>query len=252
MKKSKNWTLLLVGGLVVLVLGLIGSVALAQDATPEAETPTPGETTPESDGSFSLRGLGDFGGFGRHGGDSNWLENLAEALGITVDELEDAQEQAHAASVADAVAASEITQAQADQILAAHALKGYIDRQAILATALGMTTEELEAALAAGQSISDLMGEKGIDAATLQANAQAAYETAVQQAVTDGVITQAQADEILASGNLNLFGHGGHGGRGGHHGRGGQGGRGYGLPSIPDSTTPDTTEPETTDTSFDA
>jgi hypothetical protein len=250
MEKSKKWPILMMGGLLVLMLSLIGSIALAQDTTPEAETPAQEQS--ESGSARIWRGLGHWGGFG-HGdsADSNWLENLAEALGITVQQLEEAQEQAYAASVADAVAAGQITQEQADQILANRALKSYIDRRTILATALGMTADELEAALAEGQSMSDLMDEKGIDAATLQTNAQAAYEAAVQQAVTDGVITQAQADDILAEDGFNLFGHGG---RGSHHGggRGGRGGHGFFSPMLPDSTTPDTTVPETTDTSLDA
>jgi len=227
------------GGVLALMLGLIGSVALAQTATPEAETPTQEETTPEWGSRFR--------GFGRFGGNGNWLENLAEALGITVDELEDAQQQAYAASVADAVAAGQITQEQADQILARHALKSYIDRQAILAAALGMSVDDLEAALADDQSIVDLMVERGIDSATLQTNARAAYETAVRQAVADGVITQAQADEILAGDGFNLFGRGGFGGhRGGHHG--GRGGfHGFVEPSSPDDDGADTT-----DTGFDA
>lgn len=250
MEKAKKWPVLVISGLLVLMLGLIGSIALAQDATPEAETPAQDESQSGSAGIW--RGLGHWGGFG-HGdsADANWLENLAEALGITVQQLEDAQEQAYAASVDDAVAAGQITQAQADQILANRALKSYIDRQDILATALGMKADELESALDEGRSVSDLMDEKGIDAATLQANVQAAYEATVQQAVTDGVITQAQADEILADDGFSLFGRGD---RGGHHGggRGGRGGHGFFSPTLPDSTTPDTAFPETMDTSLDA
>ncbi len=239
MDKKRNWSLLLMGGVLALMLGLIGSVALAQTATPEAETPTQEETTPEWGSRFR--------GFGRFGGNGNWLENLAEALGITVDELEDAQQQAYAASVADAVAAGQITQEQADQILARHALKSYIDRQAILAAALGMSVDDLEAALADGQSIVDLMVEQGIDSATLQTNAQAAYEAAVRQAVADGVITQAQADEILAGDGFNFFGRGGFGG----HRVGHLGGRG-GSHGLVEPSSPDDDGADTTDTGFDA
>ena len=250
MERRKNWSLRLIGSVLVLMLGLIGSIALAQEATPETEATTPDESGSAFGGFFGMRGPGHWGGPGGSS-NSNWLENLAEALGITVDQLGAAQEQAYAATVADAVAAGEITQEQADRILAAHALKGYIDRKAILASSLDMTTEELETALAAGQSLSDIMTEKGIDMATLKANAQAAYEAVVQQAVADGVITQAQADEFLSADVSRLFGHGGFGGHRGR-GHGGRGGRGFGSPVNPDSTTPDTTTPETTDTSFDA
>lgn len=245
MKKQKNWLILSIGVVVVLMLGLMGSVVLAQDASLEAETPAQ-ESIPNADGLPGRHGFGGWGDFGRHRDNGTWLENLAEALGITTDQLEAAQNQAYAASVADAVAAGQITQEQADQILAAHALKSAIDRQEIMATALGMTVDELEAAHADGQTLVDLMVAQGIDSATLQANVQAAYEAAVQQAVADGLITQAQADAFLAQGGLNLFGHGGGGRHGGH------GGRGFGFPQSPNSTAPDTTTPETTDTAFDA
>ena len=248
MEKPKKWPLLLIGGVLILMLGLIGSIALAQDAAREDETPSHEQTMPKLDGPWGFRGLGTRGGPERHAGGSDMQTYLAEALGITVDQLEDAQQRAYEAAMADAVAAGELTQEQADQILAAQALNRAIDRQAILATALGMTTDELDAAFAEGQTIRDLMDEKGLNAETLMANARAAYEAAVQQAVTDGVITQAQADEILTGGTFNLFGHGD---RGGHHG-GGRDGHGFGLPRIPDSTTPDTTAPETTDTNSDA
>jgi hypothetical protein len=249
MEKGKRWTFLLVGAVAVLVIGLIGSIALAQEATPEAETPAQSETTPDSNDVPRLRGFGHWGELGRHG-DSTWLTYLAEALGITVDELVDAQERAYGAWLGDAVEQGQLTQEQADELLAARALKAYVDKNAILAEALGMTVEELETALAS-QSLSDLMAERGIDAATLQANAQVAYEAAVQRAVADGVITQAQADEILSASSFGLFGRGGfgghHGGRGRHGGRGG----GFSLPEVPDSVTPES-DSDTTDTSFDA
>lgn len=249
MEKGKRWTFLLVGAVTVLVIGLIGSIALAQEATPEAETPAQAETTPDPDDIPRLRGFGHWGGLGRNG-DSNWLTYLAEALGITVDELEDAQERAYGAWLGDAVEQGQLTQEQADELLAACALKAYVAKDVILAEALGMTVEELETALAS-QSLSGLMAERGIDAATLQANAQAAYGAAVQRAVADGVITQAQADEILSDPSFNLFGRGGfgdhHGGRGRHGGRGG----GFSLPEVPDLGTPESNS-DTTDTNFDA
>lgn len=249
LKKNKpaKRAFLLMGVVVALLLALIATVALAQGETQE-ESIVPGR-----DGVLGLRGPGLIGGFGHFGGDGDWLAYLAEALGITVDELEAAQEEAYAAAMADAVTAGEITQEQADEMLARRALSAYIEHDAILATALGMTVEDLESALAGGQSLGAIIAERGIDAATLQANAQAAYEAAVQQAVTDGVITQAQADELLSGGGLNPFGLGGGGhdwpgGRGGH---GGRGGRGRGFDLAPDATTPEAA-PETTDTGFDA
>ena len=96
-------------------------------------------------------------------------ELLADALGITVDELKAACEAAWEARLAQAVADGRITQEQADMILARRALADYLDRDAI------------------------------------REAIRAIYEDAVQQAVTDGVITQEQADAILSGGGLGML-----------------------------------------------
>ena len=237
--KQRKWPFLFIAALSVLLIGLMASIALAQSATPETGTETEDNAT-QADG-LSLRGL-------HHGfmtsGSSAHDEYLAEALGITLDQLQAARRAAMAAYLADAVTAGDITQEQADLALAKVALSDVISQKALLAEALGMTTEELEAALTGGQSLSDLMTATGIDADTLQTNLQAAYEAAIARAVADGVITQAQADAVLAQDtNFGLFGGHGRGGRG-HHGRGGS----WSTPSTPDSDSDDTT----TDTNFDA
>lgn len=248
--KQRKWSLVFITALSVLLIGLLASVVLAQTATPEAETDN--STTPAQ--GLSLRGL-------HHGVMSSGSAHdayLAEALGLTVEELQAARRQATAAYLADAVTAGDITQEQADLMLAKVALNGVIDRHALLAEGLGMTVEALTAALEGGQSLSDLMTAAGIDADTLQTNIQAAYEAAIARAVADGVITQAQADAVLAqeSNGFGFFGghgfgghgFGGHGGgRRGHHGRGGS----WGIPSLP--STPDSgSDDTTTDTNFDA
>lgn len=249
MVKPKTRAFLIVGGLVVLLIGLLATATMVR--TVLAQTATPGATTP-SDGDTDIPALpfgrsGRLGGFGHSGSRDGGDEYLAEALGITVEELQAARETAYAAYLADAVAAGEITQAQADELLARQRLSSYIDHEALVAEALGLSVDELEAALAGGQSLSDLMTAQGLTAETLQTALQTAYEAAIARAVADGVITQAQADAYLsASANFGLFG--------GHHGfGGGRGGRGHGGGfSRPDDTDPDTTTPETTDTGFGA
>ena len=235
--KQRKWSFLVIAALSVLLVGLMASIALAQTATPETETE---DNATQADG-LSLRGL-------HHGfmssGSSAHDEYLAEALGITLEQLQAARRTAMAAYLADAVTAGDITPEQADLALAKYALRDVIDQKALLAEALGLTTEELEAAFNGGQSLSELMTTQGIDADTLRTNVQAAYEAAIARAVADGVITQAQADAVLAQDtNFGLFGGHGRGGRG-HHGRGGS----WSTPSTPDSDSDDTT----TDTNFDA
>jgi hypothetical protein len=146
-------------------------------------------------------------------------EYLADALGITVDELNAAQLTAYQTQVAAAVAAGTITQAEADLLLARKAAQSYLDTDALNAAVL------------------------------------AAYEDALAEAVAAGDITQAQADALLAQLQTQSFdfgfgGHGrGHGGGGRHGGHGG-----FGLDLTPD-TAPETTpgsDSTTTDTALDA
>ncbi len=139
---------------------------------------------------------------------------LADALGISVEELQAAELAGYAAELAAAVEAGTITQAEADLMLARQAAQNYID-------------------------------EAGLNAAM-----QAAYEDALVAAVADGAITQAQADALLAQLATQTFNFGfGGNGRGGHHGHGGPGG--FGLETLPDSA-PETTPDTTTNTAFDA
>lgn len=177
-------------------------------------------------------------------------ENLAAALGITVEELDAAQLKAYETGVAQAVEQDLITQVQADELLAGDPTthpngrwekwledKG-IDFDALLADALGITTDKLQEAYSQAytaridqavtdgditQEQADLMkGQYALrNDASFQSTMQSAYETAVNQAVADGVITQAQADLILVDasdmkfGKMSGFGGHGHGERGG-------------------------------------
>lgn len=210
---------MVIGFVVMLVLSLGAVAAFAQD-----------DATPDTDTLPAMPfGRGGFGGHRGHhgfGGGAN-EEALAEALGITVEELQAAREKLMAERLAQAVEDGYMTQEQADSMLAMHAVHAYIDRQAILADVLGLTVEELEAARADG-SLYDTLAN--ITPAELQARMQAAMEAAVQQAVADGAITQAQADLILeqiasGAGMMGRFG--------GHHGFGGGMRGGFRTP-LPD------------------
>jgi formaldehyde-activating enzyme involved in methanogenesis len=156
---------------------------------------------------------------------------LAEALGITIEDLQAAREKANEAAIAQAIEEGIITQEQADHMLARRDLMSYLDRDALLAKALGITVEDLRATYEEGKSLSDLMAENELDAATVRENLQAAYAEAIAQAVEDGVITQEQADEMSAHRGPGFgfpgFGPGKmHGDWGGFPGHGGFRGRG--------------------------
>ena len=159
--------------------------------------------------------FGRFPGFdqhGRFGGDIDYDALLADALGITVEELQSGREKADLAALEEAVAKGYITEEQASLMKARAALEKYIDRNELTAKALGITVEDLESALQNAKTFKDLLDESGLDAETFHTNLQAAYKEAIQQAVTDSVITQDQADLLLEQ-ELNgpMFGGGMHG-----------------------------------------
>ncbi|MBE2224246.1 MAG: hypothetical protein IAF02_22090, partial [Anaerolineae bacterium] len=168
---------------------------------------------------------------------------LAAELGISVETLQAAQETAREAALAQAIADGDITQEQIDLMKAGQALRDYLDQEDVLAELLGLTVEEFEAAKEDG-TIRDLVTASGLTQEEIMTAMQTARETAVAQAVADGVITQEQADQLQAMPGLGHFG-GGHGGHGGH-GRGGFGGsRGGGVPGgSPNTVAP--TAPDTT------
>jgi len=191
-------------------------------------------------GGLGRRGFGVFGFRGAPKGVASGAIDeealLAEALGITVDTLQAAREEANQAAITQAVEEGIITQEQADELLARRNLQSYLARDALLAKALDMGVEELKAAYADGETLSTLMSERGLDAATVREHLQTAYDEALAQAVADGVITQEQVDEMQNRAGLGFGMPFGPGGRGGFDGRGGpRGGFGRGCPQVPDT-----------------
>jgi hypothetical protein len=209
-------------------------------------------------------------------------QDLAAALGITVEQLNSAYQTANNAAIDQALKAGLITQAQADQLKNNGRTFPYgdhwggwlagseIDMNALLANALGISTDALQDAYVKAyntridqavsdgnlsQAQADLM--KGrfalFNSKAFQSAMQTAFEAAVKQAVSDNVITQAQADQILKAqtgsgfpgfGNSEGFGFGHEGGRGGgHNGKPGgwmpgNGSGGTQSPAAPSTTTP--------------
>lgn len=111
----------------------------------------------------------------------NGDELLADALGIGVDELQEARAEVRAARLEELVDAGVITQERADLLAAREVIAGYVDREGL--------------------------------AETLQN----AYEAAIDAALADGAITQEQADQLLENmPSFESFGFGGPWHRRGH------------------------------------
>jgi hypothetical protein len=256
MVNQKRWTYIFIGGLVVLALALLFGAAFAQTDEGDDDSGT-AEATPIPDTAVPAPG---FRGHGERRFDG---EALAAALGITVEELQAAQEEARAAAIAQAVTDGLLTQEQADELLAS-GLGGRRflfggENDTYLADALGITVEELQAArnqafterlaelVAAGtitQEQADLiLAQKAVleyvDMTAVQSAIQSIYEDAVNQALAAGAITQAQADQLLSNLSERPFGLRGlgRGGFGGGHGpHGNHGGPGlFGPGSAPDA-----------------
>jgi len=94
-----------------------------------------------------------------------------------------------------------------------------------MAKALGITTDELYTELNNGKTLSELASEIGLDKAALVAELESAHQAGLAQAVTDGILTEEQADAMLSqmAGNYEWMidnmgagaGYGMMGGRGG-------------------------------------
>lgn len=67
----------------------------------------------------------------------------------------------------------------------------------VVAQALGISATELRVALVSGKSVEDLATAKNVDIATIQTALDAARKAELDQALKDGLITQAQYDGII-------------------------------------------------------
>lgn len=138
---------------------------------------------------------------------------LAEALGIEVEELEAAQDRAHETALEQAVEDGLISEEALEVMKARQALREYLDPQEMLAQALGIEVDQLEAYREEGKPMSEILDELGLTPTEVREAQQAAFEEALQDAVKDGAITQEQAD-LIQSGPFGadrggFFGHGG-------------------------------------------
>ncbi len=195
------------------------------------------------------------------GGPGGSDEDLAAALGISVEDLNAAVEKAFASAVDQALEAEYLTASQAETLKAGSASfrslyrylseteRAELEQDAFLAEALGISAEELQAAYdAVRQARIDAMVADGTltqEEADLQAAYQAlrgstTFEATMKQAMTDainaeveaGTLSQAQAELLIANldempmgfdmGMRGMRGMQGAGGMGGHRGPGGR------------------------------
>lgn len=161
------------------------------------------------------------------------VADVASAKGVSLDTVVNAVITAQTTSLSQAVTDGRITQAQADALLAnlkvalpgqlqtkmVAGLEGYGGGRggrggpggmrggaslATVATALGITEAELQTELQTGKTIAALATAKGVDLSVVSNALLEAEKTKLAQAVTDGKLTQAQADERLANAQTRI------------------------------------------------
>lgn len=141
-------------------------------------------------------------------------EKLAQKLGVTVERLRTAREEARKELLQEAVAAGALTQAQADRILSGEwrglsrgemgALRGakgvpgiHVNIHEVAASVLNLSPEALRAELSQGKSLAQVATERGVSVSTLKNAILDAQKARISQAVANGRLTQEQADRIL-------------------------------------------------------
>jgi polyhydroxyalkanoate synthesis regulator phasin len=155
-------------------------------------------------------------------------EDLAEALGMSVEELTEAKAIAVANTIDQALELGLITQEEADELMSEETSsrrglykllsteeRNQLDYDVFLFEALGITEEEyktaietirqanLDEAVAEGtltqEEADAIVGQRALmDSAKFNESIKDAYEDAIAEALEDGTITQAQADALLA------------------------------------------------------
>jgi hypothetical protein len=172
-------------------LAFVPQAVLAQDDEPETRTAP----------LLGMRGMrGGFGHPGKFGfgGDLDYDADLAEALGVSVEELQAAREVAKTKALEEAIDKGYITEEQVAMMEARNAVMGYIDVEALK------------------EEFGDFRQEGADLRADFMAVMKEAMQSAVEQALENGDIDQDQADELLEGGFGGKFGgHGGFPGRGG-------------------------------------
>jgi ribosomal protein S20 len=173
----------------------VSAVALAQTPNPPAQptSPTPAQT---------------------------FWQTLASKLGVTVETLQQDVRDALKAVVAQLLKDGKLTQTQADSAntridkqlfdkgmfgpfgggrgfgMRGGMFAGGNAEMAAAAAKLGMTTQELMTELRSGKTLADVAKEKNVTADELKAAIITAVTAQLDQAVKDGKLTQAQADQL--------------------------------------------------------
>jgi len=205
--KFNRWVVLPVAGLAAIIIGVV--------AVEAAPSPSPSASTTKNYAQV-------------------FIDKLAGILHLTPTQTQDALKQAQLQTVDQMLKDGKITQAQADALKArinagqglgpigpgfrrgGFKATGTVMRDVMtaelnaVASALHMSTADLQSALRSGKSLSDLEAQQKVSDSAVQAAIKSAAKGVLDKAVKAGTITQAQEDTLLSrvgSGLPFRFGH---------------------------------------------
>jgi lambda repressor-like predicted transcriptional regulator len=232
----------IIGGVALLVIGGILGIAITGHVPAIAgfNTTNLGQATPAPGSTNNISKYC-----------TTYLQNLANALGKSQQEILNANQTALKAAIQQAVSDGKLTQSQADTIeqqlssasngdicaniskLAGGKFGGALNQVgaqlknvhsaviAAVAQKLGVSTDTLTSTLNNGTSIVDFAKSKGVDQTTLNNTIISAVQTQLDSLVKAGTLTQSQETEAMTliknsvnNGNYGLLGLGKMGGRG--------------------------------------
>jgi len=147
----------------------------------------------------------------------SFITKLAANLGVSQDQVTAAVDTTKQQMLDEAVTSGRLTQEQADKMAANKGLgfgcfgrdkgqnhmgngkdmRGNGRNLDMIATALGMTTDEINTELQAGKKLQDIVTEKGLTMDEFNQKMLELRKAAITQGVTDGKMTQEQADKML-------------------------------------------------------
>ena len=150
-----------------------------------------------------------------NGAVDTFLSKVAAKLGIGEDKLKTAVDEAYSETIDEQVAAGQLTQDQADRLKergfelapmfgprggrvgGAHLMES-------AATALGISADDLMTQLRDGKSLADVAEAQGISVDKLKTDLLSQVKTELDTLVSDGKITQSQADEMYSRTESNI------------------------------------------------
>lgn len=201
---SRNKKILMAAVVLALLAALAGTViVLAQDAGSSEDDQPESGPFPLNPARFQPR----FYRFQHALGEVEYDTLLADALDITVEELQDARQQAWNNALQQAVDEGRITEEQAVVVSAVRTIRQIVVPGELLADALGISVEELREARQDG-SLRELLVDLDMSLSDVKEAILVVFEDTVQRAVEDGLLTEEQADLLLDRPGLVLAGPG--------------------------------------------